>query len=439
MTEHIFTGFGFGPIQGGLFAKEAFQSGNFIRIVAAEIDDQLVDAVRANNGSYYVNVAKADGIEVLKIDNVELLNPNVTADRQILLEVLVQSTEIATCLPSVDFYESGGANSAASLIAEGLKNSTAKATIIYTAENNNQAAEILENAVSHELTRMNTNSERERFVKIRGKKFQVQFLNTVIGKMSRVVADPAEIAELKLRTIAPGINRAFLVEQFNRILVSRARISDFRLGIECFIEKDNLLAFEEAKLYGHNAIHSLLGFIGAVKGYTRMTELADDQAVMQIGRAAFLEECGAALIKKYACLGDELFTEVGFKSYAEDLVGRMTNPYLGDTVVRVVRDAVRKLRINGRIFGTMQLALEHGIAPTNMALGAMAGIAVLLEEADENNLPIALRFGNWRKLDDVKIEKIINWLWAGQTSQYTERLIKYVQNARRPLTTLIKE
>ncbi len=439
MTEHIFTGFGFGPIQGGLFAKEAFQSGNFTRIVAAEVDDQLVDAARANNGSYYVNVAKADGIEVLKIDNVELLNPNVTADKQILLEVLAQSTEIATCLPSVDFYDSDSANSAASMIAEGLKNSTAKATIIYTAENNNQAAEILENAVSHELTRMNTNSEREKFVKIRGKKFQVQFLNTVIGKMSRVVTDTEEIAELNLKTIAPGIDRAFLVEQFNRILVSRTRISEFKPGIEVFIEKDDLLAFEEAKLYGHNAIHSLLGFIAAVKGYTRMTELADDQAVMQIGRAAFLEECGAALIKKYACLGDELFTEAGFKSYAEDLLGRMTNPYLGDTVVRVVRDAVRKLGMNGRIFGTMQLALEYGIEPTNMALGAMAGIAVLLEKADENNLPIALRFGDWRKLDDVKIEKIINWLWAGQISKYADQLVKYVQNARRPLTTLIKE
>jgi len=424
MTEHIFTGFGFGPIQGGLFAKEAFQSGNFTRIVAAEVDDQLVDAVRANNGSYYVNVAKADGIEVLKIDNVELLNPNVTAGRQILLEVLAQSTEITTCLPSVDFYESGGANSAASLIADGLKNSTAKATIIYTAENNNQAAEILEKAV---IQKIGTLSEKP-----------VQFLNTVIGKMSRVVTDTEEIAELNLKTIAPGIDRAFLVEQFNRILVGRTRISDFRPGIECFIEKDDLLAFEEAKLYGHNAIHSLLGFIAAVKGYTRMTELADDQAVMQIGRAASLQECGIALIKKHAHLGDELFTEAGFRESAEDLLERMTNPYLGDTVVRVVRDAVRKLGMNGRIFGTMQLALEHGIEPANMALGAMAGIAVLLEAADENNLPIALRFGDWRKLNDSKIEKIINWLWAGQTSQYAEQLIKYVQNTRRPLTTLVK-
>jgi len=167
-----------------------------------------------------------------------------------------------------------------------------------------------------------------------------------------------------------------------------------------------------------------------------MTELKDDQEIMQIGRAAFLQECGAALIKKYACLGDELFTEAGFKNYAEDLLGRMTNPYLGDTVVRVVRDAVRKLGMNGRIFGTMQLALEHGIEPTNMALGAMAGIAVLLEKADENNLPTALRFGDWRKLDDVKIEKIIRWFWAGQTSKYADQLIKYVQNAQEHLKEL---
>ncbi|MFH1884308.1 MAG: hypothetical protein ABIL62_16555 [Planctomycetota bacterium] len=425
MTEHIFTGFGFGPIQGGLFAKEAFQSGNFTRIVAAEIDARLVDAVRANNGSYYVNVAKADGIEELKIDNVELLNPNVTADKQILLEVLAQSTEITTCLPSVNFYESGGANSVASLIADGLKNSTAKAKIVYTAENNNHAAEILEKAVVHKIGAL---SEKP-----------VQFLNTVIGKMSRVVTEPAEIAELKLRTITPGINRAFLVEQFNRILVNRTQIPDFRPGIKVFIEKDDLLAFEEAKLYGHNAIHSLLGFIAAVKGYVKMTELKDDQEIMQIGRAAFLQECGVALIKKHADLGDGLFSEAGFRVSAEDLLERMTNPYLGDTVVRVVRDAVRKLGVNGRIFGTMQLALEYGIEPTNMALGAMAGIAVLLEKADENNLPGDLRFGDWRKLNDSKIEKIINWLWAGQTSKYTDQLIKYVQNQRKPLTTLIKE
>jgi mannitol-1-phosphate 5-dehydrogenase len=423
MAEHQFVGFGFGPIQSGLFAKEAFQSGNFTRIVVAEVDAVLVNAVRANKGTYYINVAKSDGIEVIKVNNVVLLNPNVSGDKQTLLKVLADSTEIATCLPSVDFYETGAENSVASLIAEGLKINKAQAAIIYTAENNNHAAQILERAVA---AKIGTLSQK-----------RVQFLNTVVGKMSRVVTTETEIKKRKLKTITPTINRAFLVEEFNRILVSRTQIADFNPGIEVFIEKNDLLPFEEAKLFGHNAIHTLLGFIGQIRGATSMSELKKDEAVMQIARSAFLNECGAALVKKHAHLGDELFTEAGIKDYAEDLLERMTNPYLADTVARSGRDAVRKLSINGRIFGTMSLALEHGIEPKNMALAAMAGIAVLLKKAKEYNLPINLCFGDWRKLDDDSIEKIINWLWKGQTSTQAPQIIRYVRNAKEHLKKLV--
>ena len=425
MSEHILTGFGFGPIQAGLFAKEAFQSGNFARIVVAEIDAELVEAIRANKGSYHVNVAKADGIEALKVDNVELLDPNVEADRKTLLEALPQSTEIATCLPSVSFYEAGRANSVASLITEGLEHNNATGTIVYAAENNNHAAEILEKAVGQRIGGQIPQNAR--------------FLNTVIGKMSRVVTDPVEIADSGLKTIAPGLERAFLVEQFNRILVSRTQIPDFKPGIEVFIEKDDLLPFEEAKLYGHNAVHSLLGFISAVKGYTSMAELKDDRAVMQVGRAAVLQESGAALVRKYAHLDDELFTEAGFANCAEDLLERMTNPYLGDTVARVVRDAVRKLRIDGRIFGTMRLALEHGIEPKNMALGAMAGIVVLLKNAEENGLPDDIRFGDWQDLNDIKIERVTNWLWTGQEIGCAEQIIRCIRKAGSELESLMGE
>jgi len=423
MTRHIFTGFGFGPIQGGLFAKEAFESGNFSRIVVVEIDHELVDAVRANNGSYYVNVARSDGVEALKIDNVELLNPNVAADKEVLAEVLAQTTEIVTSLPSVTFYEAGGANSVASLIARGLEGSRAGATIIYTAENNNHAAEILGDSVARKASHLGQG--------------RVQFLNTVIGKMSRVVSDPAEIVELKLEAIAPGLGRAFLVEQFNRILVSRTRIDDFKPGIEVLVEKDELLPFEEAKLYGHNAIHSLLGFLGALKGYGAMTELKNDGPVMQVGKDAFLQESGAALIKKYAQLNDELFTEVGFAAYAEELIERMTNRYLGDTIARVVRDVPRKLRADGRIFGTMQLALEHGIEPRNMALGAMAAIGELMKNAEANTLPNELRFGHWSVLDELKIEAVTNWLWADQEIGHARRIVGLVHEAKGTLERLM--
>ncbi len=423
MTEHIFTGFGFGPIQGGLFANEAFQSGNFSRIVVAETDQELVDAVRANNGTYFVNVAKTDGIEVVKIDNVELLNPDIEADRNILLEALSKSTDIATCLPSVSFYTMGD-NSVALLLAQALQKSKAAATIIYAAENNNRAAEILQDAVTKEMAAAPGNN--------------VQFLNTVIGKMSRAVTDQSEIEQLKLNPIAPGANRAFLVEEFNRILVTRCTIKGFEPGIEIFIEKEDLLPFEEAKLYGHNAIHALLAYLGLAKGYKKMTELKDDSDLMKIASKAFLNESGAALIKKYSTLRDELFTEPGYRCYAEDLLERMTNPYLEDTTIRAGRDIVRKLGCNDRIFATMTLALDYGIEPVNMAMGAAAALCQLLSNPEENNLPEHFCFTNRQQLSAEKIQEILIWLWGGQGGQHSQKLAELVHQALPKLEVLVK-
>jgi mannitol-1-phosphate 5-dehydrogenase len=419
--EHVFTGFGFGPIQSGLFVNEAFRSGNFSRIVLAEIDRKLVDAIRANSGSYYINVAKSDGIETIKIDGIEIFNPNVEEDRQKLLEALSQSTEIVTSLPSVNFFDIGK-NSVVSLIAQGLKNSQADATIIYTAENDNHAAEILEEKVSQKTEKASLNN--------------VQFLNTVIGKMSHVVIDADEIRENNLKPIAPGINRAFLVEEFNRILITKNNIPGFTPGIEVFIEKEDLLPFEEAKLYGHNAIHALLAFLGAYKGYTKMKELKDDKKIMKIARDAFLNESGAALMKKYSDLNDDLFTETGYKDYAEDLLKRMISPYLSDTIERAARDPVRKLGISDRVFGTMSLAIEHGIEPVNMAAGAIGGITLLLNKADENNLPDNLRVKNWQELTNVRIEEILMWIWGNEYSKDHHQLIECVQQAKEHLARL---
>jgi mannitol-1-phosphate 5-dehydrogenase len=423
MSEHVFVGFGFGPIQAGLFAKEAFQSGNFRRIVVAEIDQRLVDAVRSNHGTYYVNVATRDRIETVRIDNIELLNPTLPQEASTLRKALAQATEITTCLPSVSFYDSDAAAGVAALLADGLRRRSANATIVYAAENNNHAAEILQEAV---VRRLNAPLPP-----------RVQFLNTVIGKMSQVVADPREIAERGLAPIAPAIERVFLVEEFNRILVTKTTIEDFAPGIEVFLEKEDLLPFEEAKLYGHNAIHALLGFIGTLKGYVKVTELKNDESLMHVAREAFLKESGGALIRKYASLGDELFTEAGYRRYAEDLLERMTNPYLADTVARASRDVVRKLGIHDRIFGTMSLALEHGIEPRNMAMGAMAGIALVLANTGEGRLPEELQSLHWQSLDAQSLARLLSWLWQNQPPPLLQRIINCTCRARENLVDLL--
>ncbi len=397
MKDHIFTGFGFGPIQSGLFVNEAYKSGNFARIVIAEIDPRLVEAVRANKGCYYINVAKSDGIETFNIQGIEIYNPCDEKDRRQIIEAVSQSTEICTSLPSVNFYDSG-TNSVASLIAEGLEKSSAKATIVYTAENNNHAAEILEEKVKAKLSAP--------------LKHPVQYLNTVIGKMSQTVADADEIAAKKLKPVAAGINRAFLVEAFNKILVTRCDIKGFTPGIRVFIEKQDLLAFEEAKLYGHNAIHALMAYLAAEKGYKKMAEIAGDKEILAVARNAFLNESGGALVKKYGHLNDELFTPAGYKAFAEDLLVRMTNPYLDDTVERAARDPKRKLAPNDRIFGTMSLALDYGIEPVNMAKGAAAAVRYLARQEGKST---------------DNIIAILNELWQNQLFTHRTKIIELLK------------
>ena len=426
MAEHVFTGFGFGPIQSGLFLVEASASGNFGRLVVAEIDGQLVKAVRDNGGGYWVNVAHADRVETVQIDGVEMFDPTVGCDRKALLEALAESTEIATCLPAVGIYQAGGDGSVAALLAQTLQDRSAEATIIYAAENNNHAAEILAEAVADKMCAPPTG---------------VQYLNTVIGKMSQVVTDPRRIERLKLKPIAPGIERAFLVEAFNHILATRCDLPGFRPGIEVFLEKDDLLPFEEAKLYGHNAIHALLAYLGSVKGYEKMTQLQDDAALMSIARDAFISESGVALIGKHGGLGDDLFTEDGFREYADDLLDRMTNPYLEDTIARAGRDPLRKLGYSDRVFGTMALAFEQGVEPVNVALGGMAGVVSVLGGADEYGLPGELRCDGpdgWRQLRAEQIAAILEWLWGDdKAGEYAERMVKLTQQAHGRLRELV--
>ena len=194
------------------------------------------------------------------------------------------------------------------------------------------------------------------------------------------------------------------------------------------MEKGDLLPFEEAKLYGHNAVHALLGFIGTAKGHEKMTEVKNDSALMKIAKDAFLNESGSGLIAKYSHIGDEFFTEAGCRNYAEDLLRRITNPYLADTTARTSRDIVRKLGCSDRIFGTMRLALEYGIEPTNMAVGAAAGVYLLLSEPKENNLPDELAF-DWKTLTIEQIEKLLTWLWQGQGQHDCSKVAELINQA----------
>ncbi len=116
-------------------------------------------------------------------------------------------------------------------------------------------------------------------------------------------------------------------------------------------------------------------------GLRTIREAAALPELLALVRGALLEEAGPALIGRHRG-ADPLFTEAGFRASGEDLLARMMNPFLNDTIDRVGRDAPRKLGRNDRLIGTMRLALEQGVTPRRFALAAAVALSRLPEGAD---------------------------------------------------------
>jgi mannitol-1-phosphate 5-dehydrogenase len=351
-SERTFIGFGFGPIQAGLYLYEALRSGNFTRLVVAYRRPEVIAAVRRAGGFFTVNIAHQDRIEWARVGPVEMLDLGEPADREALAWAVAEAEELCTALSSVGDYESDRPASIHRALAEGFRRKAAAGGpngIIYASENHTEAAEILQRAVLGACAE----GEREAVGRHAG------FVNTVIGKMSRTVTDPGEIRETGLEPVAPGLERAFLVESYRQILISHVPFEAFRRGLDAFEEKDDLTPFEEAKLYGHNATHALAAYLGHLLGATHIAELQHLPGVLPFLRAAALEESGAALLKRHAG-ADAMFTPEGYREFTEELISRMFNPYLRDTVERVGRDPARKLGWDDRLVGTMRLCLRRG-------------------------------------------------------------------------------
>jgi mannitol-1-phosphate 5-dehydrogenase len=140
---------------------------------------------------------------------------------------------------------------------------------------------------------------------------------------------------------------------------------------------------------------------------------------MSLVRAAFIEESGEALIRKHQGV-DSLFTKQGWDRYANDLLERMTNSYLRDTVERVGRDPARKLGWDDRLIGTMRMALSQGVQPIRYALGAAAALA----QVDPSILK-----------DDAPIQPILASLWNQAASEQSEqeRVLQLIGQARQRL------
>ena len=140
-------------------------------------------------------------------------------------------------------------------------------------------------------------------------------------------------------------------------------------------------------------------------GTQSVADLQEVPGMLPFARAAFIEESGAALIRKHTGI-DQVFTPDGYRYFADDLLERMTNPFLVDTIERVTRDTERKLGWNDRLTGTMRVALEQGITPRRYALGAAAALVRLEPAILEGQTPVGNLLDTlWQEASPDQVER----------------------------------
>lgn len=128
------------------------------------------------------------------------------------------------------------------------------------------------------------------------------------------------------------------------------------------------------KLYIHNMGHATCAYLGDLLGLTYIYESIDLADVYILVKNAMLESA-QALAAQYDAPLKPLMDHI------DDLLGRFTNAALGDTCQRVGGDPARKLSPEDRLIGSAKLALQQGIVPCHIAVGAAAGVRRYLAES----------------------------------------------------------
>ena len=113
--------------------------------------------------------------------------------------------------------------------------------------------------------------------------------------------------------------------------------------------------------------HAIAAYLGMNKGYTYIWEAMEDPEI-----ASTVRDAMTASAKALAAEHGKDEREV--LAYAEDLMFRFKNRYLGDTTERVGRDPERKLEPNDRLLGAIKLCHKHGQPADAIKKGVMAAL-----------------------------------------------------------------
>ena len=336
--------FGAGNIGRG-FLGQLWTEGGY-EVVFVDIDPALIEALNTRHG-YPLRLVESDRQEDLTIRPVRAVNGR---------DVPGVAEELARCDFACTAVGVHAFEHLAPTLASGVEarrhcaaNADAPALPVLCCENQTGAAALLRRRVEQVLA--GNHAARDHFAAA------AHFVDASVGRMVPV---PTPL----LRAEDPLLVAA---EPYKELPIDAAAWPGVPPPIPGLLPKTNFAGYVARKLFTHNGGHALLAYLGYLRGHTYIWEAAEDPTVVPVVEAAWAET-GAALVAAY---GFDAAEQAG---HQEDLLRRFRNKALGDTIERVARDPLRKLRQDDRLVGGALLCLKHGITPAHVCRGIAAAL-----------------------------------------------------------------
>lgn len=330
--------FGAGNVGRGFLGQLFSESGCEVTFV--DVDDQLIAALNSK-GHYTIRLVDNDSAEVVEVGPVRALHASqAEAVAEAVTRASIGATAVGVrALPHIaPLLAQGVARRAAAGVSEPLN--------LIICENLKDAAATFRAMVLEHLP-----AEHHDYLDR-----QIGFVDTVIGRMIPPLSP-------ELRAQDPSL---IIVEPYKELPVDRQGLVGSIPEIVGMEPCDNFPAYTARKLYIHNCGHAVLAYLGHLKGHEFGYEALVDPAIRPLFDAA-MAESRAAIVSVYGVEPGWIDAHVG------DLTRRFANRALGDTILRLGRDPLRKLSPTDRLVGAARLVEQAGLVPDTLAWAIAAG------------------------------------------------------------------
>ena len=339
--------YGGGNIGRGFIGALFSQSGYEVTFI--DVAEPVVTALQEKR-TYPLRYVSTEGFRDVWIENVTAVNGN---DAEAASDVIANCDIMATAVGAriLKFIVPN--------IVAGLRKRWAKThqpLNIIICENLMDANLVLEGMLKAELTP----EEIQRFDQ------EVGLVEASIGRMV-----PIQTEEMK-----DGEPQRVCVEEYGFLPVDKAAFKGEIPQIDKMIPFAPFDFYIKRKLYLHNMGHATCAYLGDLLELPYIYQAIAVPEIRVLVQNA-MQESAMALSQKYGTSLNDLLLHM------TDLLGRFTNAALGDTCQRVGGDPARKLGADDRLIGSATLALEMGITPAYITVGAAAALRRYLAENEQ--------------------------------------------------------